>query len=72
MTNIQKQLEINDEKEVFDLDDVYLYTVDDLGDFIKKGLSLREASLEDADDILGNGVEKFMNWFQSQKRSKIH
>ena len=39
-----------------------------LGDFIKKGLSLREASLEDAEDILGNGVEKFMNWFQSQKR----
>ena len=56
------------EKEVFDLDDIYLYTVDDLGDFIKKGLSLREASLEDAEDILGNGVEKFMNWFQSQKR----
>ena len=56
------------EKEVYDLDDVYLYTVDDLGDFIKKGLSLREASLEDAEDILGIGVEKFMNWFQSQKR----
>ena len=32
------------EKEVFDLDDVYLYTVDELGDFIEKGLSLREAS----------------------------
>ena len=46
------------EKEVFDLDDVYLYTVDDLGEFIEKGLSLREASLEDAEDILGNGVEK--------------
>lgn len=56
------------EKEVFDLDDVYLYTIDDLGDFIKKGLSLREASLEDAEDILGIGVKKFMNWFQSQKR----
>ena len=56
------------EKEVYDLDDVYLYTVDDLGDFIKKGLSLREASLEDAEGILGIGVEKFMNWFQSQKR----
>ena len=26
------------EKEVYDLDDVYLYTVDDLGDFIKKGV----------------------------------
>ena len=35
---------------------------------LKKGLSLREASLEDAEDILGIGVEKFMNWFQSQKR----
>ena len=34
------------EKEVFDLDDVYLYTVDDLGEFIEKGLSLREASLK--------------------------
>ena len=56
------------EKEVYDLDDVYLYTVDDLGDFIKKGLSVREASLEDAEGILGIGVEKFMNWFQSQKR----
>ena len=56
------------EKEVHDLDDVYLYTVDDLGDFIKKGLSLREESLEYAEDILGIGVEKFMNWFKSQKR----
>ena len=56
------------EKEVYDLDDVYLYTVDDLGDFIKKGLSLREESIEYAEDILGIGVEKFMNWFKSQKR----
>ena len=56
------------EKEVYDLDDVYLYTVDDLGDFIKKGLSLREESLEYAEDILEIGVEKFMNWFKSQKR----
>ena len=56
------------EKEVYDLDDVYLYTVDDLGDFIKKGLSLREESIEYAEDLLGIGVEKFMNWFKSQKR----
>ena len=30
------------EKEVFDLDDVYLYTVDDLGDFIQKGCRLEK------------------------------
>ena len=52
-------------KKVFDLDDVYLYTVDDLGDFIPRDLSLKP-SLEDAEDILE--VEKFMNWFQSQNR----
>jgi len=53
------------EPEVGDLDDVYLYTVDDLHEIIQEGLrSRREAALQ-AEEIIDSQVHHFMGWLRS-------
>lgn len=47
------------EAEVGDLDDVYLYTVDDLKEVIDENIRSRESAARKAEDIIGHGVE---NW----------
>lgn len=51
---------------VADLDDVYLYTVDDLKDIIQENLRSREAAAEQAEEIIDNQVEHFMTWLRTQ------
>lgn len=54
------------EPEVKDLRDVYLYTVDDLTEVINTGQSQRAAAVVDAEVIIEDGVQKFMNWIDQR------
>ncbi len=50
------------EPEVKDLDDVFLYTVDDLHEIIQENIESRQEAAEQAHKIIANQVEDFLNW----------
>ncbi len=52
------------EPEVARLDDVYLYSVDDLGVVVQSGTDAREAAVVQAEAIIDNRVRHFMHWMQ--------
>ncbi len=53
------------EPEVDELDDVYLYTVDDLQEIIQENIESRQEAAEQAREIIENQVEDFLNWERS-------
>jgi len=53
------------ESEVGTLDDVYLYTVDDMQEIIQEGLRSRQEAAEQAEEIIDTQVSHFMNWLRS-------
>jgi glutamyl-tRNA reductase len=53
------------ETQVGDLDDVYLYTVDDLQDIIQEGLRSRQEAAQQAEEIIDTQVTHFMGWIRS-------
>ena len=53
------------EPEADELDDIYLYTVDDLQDIIQEGLRSRQEAAKQADEIIENQVNQFMGWLRS-------
>lgn len=53
------------EPEVSDLDDVYLYTVDDLQGIIQEGLRSRQEAAQQAEEIIDTQVSHFMHWLRS-------
>lgn len=53
------------EPEVGSLDDVYLYTVDDLHEVIEEGRHSREEAAKQAEEIIENQVDHFMGWLRS-------
>ena len=50
------------EPEVKALDDVYLYTVDDLAGVVQTGQANRRAAVAQAETIVDAGVQSFMHW----------
>jgi glutamyl-tRNA reductase len=50
------------EPEVRDLEDVYLYTVDDLATVVQTGQANRQAAVAQAEAIIDAGVQGFMHW----------
>lgn len=54
------------EAEVADLDDVFLYSVDDLGKIVQEGLDTRQASVAQAEAIITANVHDFMHWLESR------
>lgn len=54
------------EPEVARLDDVFLYTVDDLGTVVQEGSALRQAAVEQAEAIIETRVQNFMHWLQTR------
>ncbi len=54
------------EAEVGELEDVYLYTVDDLQEIIQEGLKSRQEAAIQAEEIIDTQVAHFMGWIQSQ------
>lgn len=53
------------EPEVSELNDVYLYTVDDLQEVIEEGRQSREEAAKQAEEIIENQVDHFMGWLRS-------
>lgn len=54
------------EQEVANLDDVYLYTVDDLHSVIEENLQSRRAAAEQAEGMVLEEVTNFMAWLRAQ------
>ena len=54
------------ESEVARLNDVYLYTVDDLGEIVKSGLGNRQAAVGQAEAIIETRVAHFMHWLETR------
>ena len=50
------------EPEVKSLEDVYLYTIDDLASVIQTGQAHRQAAVAEAEVIIDAGVQSFMHW----------
>jgi glutamyl-tRNA reductase len=50
------------EPEVKALDDVYLYTVDDLAGVVQAAQANRQAAVAQAEVIIDAGVQSFMHW----------
>ena len=48
------------------LDDVFLYTVDDLAQVVESGLESRQAAVVEAEDIIANRVRDFLGWLESR------
>jgi glutamyl-tRNA reductase len=54
------------EPEVKDLDDVYLYTVDDLAQVVQTGQANRQAAVAQAEAIIDAGVQSFLHWMDQR------
>jgi len=50
------------EAEVEDLDDVYVYTIDDLGSIVQTGKENRANALKQAEELVDKQVESFVRW----------
>jgi glutamyl-tRNA reductase len=55
------------EREVVELDDVFLYTVDDLADIVQEGLDSRQGAVAQAEAIIDSNVINFMHWLESRE-----
>jgi glutamyl-tRNA reductase len=53
------------EPEVGELDDVYLYTVDDLQRVVEEGMRSRREAAEQAEEIIELHTEEFLAWLRS-------
>ena len=50
------------EPEVDELDDVFLYSIDDLGKIVQENAESRRAAVDDAEKIVSREVEGFRSW----------
>ncbi len=55
------------ETEVAELADVFLYTVDDLGEVVKQGMGNRQAYVGQAEAIIEARVETFVHWMETRE-----
>ncbi len=54
------------EAEIAKLNDVYLYTIDNLGEMVQLGLNERRAAVGQAEAIIETRVDHFMNWMKTR------
>ncbi|MDX8379290.1 MAG: glutamyl-tRNA reductase [Gallionella sp.] len=54
------------EAEVAELNDVFLYTVDDIAEVVKDGLESRQGAVKEAEVIIDAGVSNFIHWMESR------
>ena len=54
------------EPEVKSLEDVYLYTVDDLSDVVQTAQANRQAAVAQAEAIIDAGVQSFQHWMEQR------
>ncbi|MEQ1916085.1 MAG: glutamyl-tRNA reductase [Gallionella sp.] len=55
------------EVEVANLNDVFLYTVDDIAEVVKEGLDARQSAVKEAEVIIDSGVSDFVHWMESRE-----
>jgi glutamyl-tRNA reductase len=55
------------EAEIGELDDVFLYTVDDLAQVVESGMESRQAAVVEAEAIIANRVQDFLGWLQARE-----
>ena len=55
------------EPEVGELDDIFLYTVDDLAQIVSDNRGARRAAVEQAEVIIDTQVGQFMRWMQARE-----
>lgn len=55
------------EIEVAELDDVFLYSVDDLAQIVQEGLGNRQLAAAEAEIIIDIRVDNFMHWLQTRE-----
>jgi glutamyl-tRNA reductase len=55
------------EAEVSEMDDVFLYTVDDLAEVVRDGLDARQGAVKEAEVIIDSGVANFIQWMESRE-----
>lgn len=55
------------EVEVGELDDVFLYTVDDLAHVVETGRESRQSAVLDAEAIIEERVDAFVSWLQTRE-----
>ena len=55
------------EAEVAELDDVFLYTLDDIAEVVKDGLDARQGAVKEAEVIIESGVSDFVHWMESRE-----
>jgi glutamyl-tRNA reductase len=48
------------------MDDVFLYTVDDLGQMVKTGVDARQSAVAQAEAIIETSVGSFLHWLSSR------
>ncbi|HEX5802990.1 MAG TPA: glutamyl-tRNA reductase [Azospira sp.] len=54
------------EPEIGELDDVFLYTVDDLAQVVESGLESRQAAVVEAEAIIAAQVDTFIAWLETR------
>jgi glutamyl-tRNA reductase len=55
------------EAEVAELDDVFLYTLDDIAEVVKDGLDARQGAVREAEVIIESNVSDFVHWMESRE-----
>ena len=55
------------EAEVAELDDVFLYSVDDIAEVVKDGLDARQGAVKEAEVIIDSSVSEFIHWMESRE-----
>ena len=59
------------ESQIKNLDNVYLYTIDDLGQIIEKNYKIREKSIKDAEEIIKFKIIEYKNWLSENNSTEI-
>jgi len=54
------------EPEVVELDDIFLYTVDDLANIVKDNLQIRVDSMREAESMIAEQVQSFLRWLEGR------
>ena len=55
------------EPEAAELDDVFLYTVDDLGQIVNANMDARRSAVQQAEAIIDSQVGQFMHWMRTRE-----
>ena len=59
------------ESQIKTLNNVYLYTIDDLGQIIEKNYKIREKSIKDAEEIIKFKIVEYKNWLSENNSTEI-